>query len=155
MSTLAHRRAWVAALLGAGLLGGCDDPPPSAPVEKPKPAVSGPAQAALEIGQIRYEWSPQDERHRYVHDRSFKESAGVGYTVERGRVCVELGKLCVDAVVRYRVEPGTTLTQPNHHVATKLPEDRITIEYWGTDDNGNPVTLQRVMTVRGTEFAVE
>ena len=144
-----------ALLFGTGLLAGCDDPAPAAPAEKPKPAVTGPADAALEIGQIRYEWSLQDERHRYIHDRSFREAAGVGYTVERGRVCVEMGKLCVDAVVRYRVEPGATLTQPNHHVATKLPEDRITIEYWGTDDNGNAITLQRVMTVRGTEARVE
>lgn len=142
-------------MLCMGALAGCDDPPPPPAAEKPKPAATGPAEAALEIGQLRYEWSVQDERHRYIHDRSFRESAGVGYTVERGRVCVEMGKLCVDAVVRYRVEPGTTLTQPNHHVATKLPEDRIVIEYWGTDDNGNAVALKRVMTVRGAEAQVE
>ena len=76
-------------------------------------------------------------------------------TLTRGKVCVENGKNCVESAVRYRVEAGKVLTQPNHKVTTILNKDNITIEYWGTADNGEPVHIKRTVKTSGAKVTVQ
>ena len=71
-----------------------------------------------------------------------------------GRVCSGEGTKCVSARVRYRIEGGKTLVQPNHSVATKSESDVITIEYWGFDDSRKKVRLKRTLIVSGAKAEV-
>jgi hypothetical protein len=121
------------------------------PVQNPTSGVR--TELALKVSDFRY--VVERERNTYYHSRNYIESGGMGATLTRGKVCVEKGKICVESGVRYRVEPGKTLTQPNHKVATTLMEDRITIEYWGTADNGEPVHIRRIIKTSGRVATVE
>ena len=121
--------------------------------EPAKQIGSGPARLALELAELRYEFV--DGRHKYHHIRRYVESAGTGVTLEAGKVCVENGKACLSARVVYRINGASNLTQPNHHVATRLAEDDITIEYWGTDDAGNDVRVEKRLHVAGEKIRVE
>lgn len=114
------------------LLAGCDEEP-----------ASGRAKLSLELVGLSYEF--RDGRHTYNHDRHFKESAGVGLNIVRGKVCVQNGAECVDALVKYRVEASETLVQKGHHVATTSAKDTITLHYWIEDDAGNAFQLQKVL----------
>ncbi|WP_425406429.1 hypothetical protein [Hwanghaeella sp.] len=81
-------------------------------------------------------------RHRFTQTRHFTESAGVGVTLTNGKVCVSFGKECVEAEVAYRVDAGKRLSLQQHYVATETLPDEAVIEYWGVDDNGNPVSVK-------------
>ena len=105
----------------------------------------GPAQLAFELVELRYEIV--DGRHTYFHKRKYTESIGTGVTLQAGKVCTENGKACLSARVNYRIDGGTDLVQPNHHVATRLAQDTITIEYWGKDDAGNDVSVDKILLV--------
>lgn len=102
---------------------------------------------------MRYEFA--EGRHKYFHMRRYAESIGTGVTLQAGKVCVEAGKACLSARVNYRINGGKKLEQPNHHVATRLESDRITIEYWGKDDAGNDVRVSRTLVVQGEKMQVE
>ncbi|MDA0655982.1 MAG: hypothetical protein O2912_06200 [Proteobacteria bacterium] len=121
------------------------------PVQKPTTGIR--TELALKVSDFRY--VVERERNTYYHSRNYVESGGMGATLTRGKVCVENGKICVESGVRYRVEPGKTLTQPNHKVATTLKEDRITIEYWGTADNGEPIHIRRIIKTSGRTATLE
>ena len=108
---------------------------------------------ALNISDFRF--AIERGRNTYYHNRNYAESGGMGATLTRGKVCVENGKICVESAVQYRVEAGKTFTQPDHKVATTLDKDRITIEYWGSADNGEPVHIRRILKTSGTEATVE
>lgn len=121
--------------------------------EPAKQIGSGPAQLQLQLADLRYEFV--DGRHKYFHKRKYTESIGTGVTLQAGKVCVERGKACLSARVNYRIDGGKFLEQPDHHVATRLESDTITIEYWGKDDAGNDVRVLRKLTVAGKEISVE
>ena len=112
----------------------------------------GPAQLAFELVELRYEIV--DGRHTYFHKRKYTESIGTGVTLKAGKVCTENGKVCLSARVNYRIDGGKNLAQPNHHVATRLAQDTITIEYWGKDDAGNDVRVDKALTVESEKVEV-
>jgi hypothetical protein len=124
--------------------------------ELPPPGVESdtPARVTLTLEDFSHE--EVDGRHRFTHNRRFRETSGIGVTIYRGKVCVENGETCADACVRYRVEAGGSLTQRGHHFATPLAEDSITLQYWARDDAGHELTFQRrIETAGGTVESVE
>ena len=104
---------------------------------------------------VNIEYTFKDGRHTYGHIRRFTESAGLGVVLDKGRVCVHNGEECAEALVKYRIEPGAVLDQPNHYVATKQLVDVITVEYSGKDDKGNPVVVRRTVRVDNKNATVE
>ncbi|MEL0110760.1 MAG: hypothetical protein VW835_03410 [Rickettsiales bacterium] len=137
----------VITLLVLVALSACND-------EEPQIQIGpGPAQVTFELAEVRHEFV--DGRHKYYHMRRYSESVGTGVTLEAGKVCVELGKACLSARVKYRIDGGKSLVQPNHHVATRLESDTITIEYWGKDDAGNDVRISKTMQVAGDSIRID
>jgi hypothetical protein len=134
---------------GLMLLAACDEDKPKAE----KKGSGNRAEIALTLTDFRYAF--ENDRHTFFHSRNYVESGNVGVTFNRGKVCVEGGKICVESAVQYRIEPGATLTQPDHKVATKLEKDEITIEYWGSADNGEPVYVRRVVRTDGQTAKVQ
>ena len=122
--------------------------------EIPRPVDNPAAPARLSLDFEEFSYSFEEDRHRYTHNRRFKESAGVGLYIYRGRVCVEDAGVCADACVKYRVDPGASLTQRGHHVATPLENDRITLQYWARDDAGNLMTFTEEITTTGENATV-
>lgn len=141
-----HSRAAIALVLLLAITA-CKEEAPQ------KQIGSGPARLLLEIAELRHEFV--DGRHKYHHVRRYVESAGTGVTLEAGKVCVEQGKACLSARVNYRIDGASNLVQPNHHVATRLPKDDIVIEYWGRDDAGNEVRVEKRLHVEGDQIRVE
>lgn len=116
--------------------------------EEPKNQVGlRPAELVLDFTGFRHEIV--DGRHTYYHKRKYSELMGTGVTLEAGKVCVENGKACLSARVDYRIDGGKKLEQANHHFATRLPQDMITIEYWGKDDAGNDLRIKKTLRVEG------
>jgi len=133
------------ALAAMALLGACkDDTQAKTPVTVP----SGPSAVAnLDLSDFRLEMV--EGRYRYVHQRRFSEAGGVAATITRGKVCVQNGTECVDALTKYALPANGEFVQPNSHFATPLPQDRITLEYWLTDANGHELTLKQVVETSG------
>jgi hypothetical protein len=166
--------AWKRAVLAAFVLGGvtgCDDSEDTSArdtaiqaeesgistsclKELPPPHVDSQTPARLSLTMDNFVYSYTDGRDRFTHDRRFKESAGIGLYIYRGKVCVEQGTSCADACVRYRIEPGSSLTQRAHHFATTADPDRITLQYWARDDAGNVMTLKREIQTNGKTATV-
>ena len=142
---MGHRKLFIAIGLSI-VLAACNEEEPA------KQIGSGPAQLALALAELRYE--VVDGRHTYFHKRKYTESIGTGVTLKAGKVCVENGKACLSARVNYRIDGGKDLVQPNHHVATRLAQDTITIKYWGKDDAGNDVRVDKTLTVEGEKIEV-
>lgn len=116
--------------------------------ELPPPSVdAGSARISLSLENFSYSF--EEGRHRFTHDRRFKETAGIGLYIYRGKVCVEDATVCADACVRYRVDPGGSLTQRGHHFATPTDPDRITLQYWARDDAGNTMTFRQEIRTAG------
>ena len=122
----------------------CEEEEPARQIER------GQAQLQLKLADLRYEFV--DGRHTYFHKRQFTESEGNGVTLKAGKVCAERGKSCLSARVNYRIDGGKNLEQTGHHVATRLSNDTITIEYWGEDDTGNNVRVIYKLKVTGENF---
>lgn len=113
----------------------------------PEPNVESDTPARLGLTLDDFSYSFEEGRHRFTHNRRFKESTGIGLYIYRGKVCVNDATECADACVRYRVEPGGSLTQRGHHFATPVDPDRITLQYWARDDAGHSFTiLQEIQT---------
>lgn len=165
-------RSWIPALWALMLLLGlaaCDESQdtqksdtsaiPNAPGaaclrDIPEPSVVSdvPARVALTFEEFSYSF--EEGRHRFTHNRRFKETAGIGLYIYRGKVCVEDAKSCADACVRYRIEPSGSLTQREHHFATPIDPDRITLQYWARDDAGNLFDLTREVRTSGQTATV-
>ncbi|HAT36801.1 MAG TPA: hypothetical protein DCS82_13885 [Rhodospirillaceae bacterium] len=135
-------------MIGVFLLAACEDDQATG-----KGSTGSRSDLDLQISDFRF--TVERGRNTYYHNRNYVEKGGVGVTLNRGKVCVENGKICVESAVQYRVEPSATLTQPNHKVATTLDKDNITIEYWGSADNGEPVHIRRVVKTDGRTASVE
>lgn len=154
-----HRRSkrpaaiFAAGLLAAGLLAGCDDSSqqqdtsttgqaPELSAGASAESVKAQKKAQLEMSVEQHGYLFIEGRHRFTQTRIFTESAGVGVTLTNGKVCVSFGKECVEADVAYRVDSGQELSLQQHYVATETLPDKAVIEYWGVDDNGNPVSVK-------------
>ena len=102
-------------------LGGYNDKEPE------KQTGPGPARLMFQLAKLRHEVIYG--RRKYVHSRRYSESIATGITLQAGKVCVELGKACLSTRVNYLINGGESLVQPNHHVATRLKSDMITIKF--------------------------
>ena len=145
--------AIAAGCLSVLTLAGCDDPAneqESTSAQKTpelSPGASAESLKAKKQAQLALDIEPHgylfiEGRHRFTQTRHFAESAGVGVTLTRGKVCVSSGKECVEAEVAYRVNAGQKLSLQQHYVATETLPDEAVVEYWGVDDNGNPVSVK-------------
>ena len=100
----------------------------------------GPAQLALALAELRYEMV--DGRHTYFHTRNILNRPAP-LRSKPVRCVPRKAKPASARVFNYRIDGGMDLVQPNHHVATRLAQDTITIEYWGMDDAGNDVRVDK------------
>lgn len=76
------------------------------------------------------------------HTRLFHETAWVGLSIYRGKICVENGKNCLDSCLDYRIEAGGILEQKNHSVTVKSNGEKVTMQYWYVDDGNNLGTVE-------------
>lgn len=145
MTRLGEGRRVLPVLAGLMLLAACDDEPEAA-TDRTEPAgEASSAAVAFQVEPLEYEFV--DGRHRFYQVRRFEETAGVGVTLTRGRVCVADGEECVESEVEYRIDAHGVFVQERHYVATlKLP-DTATITYWGVDDNGGEFELSRTLAL--------
>ena len=145
--------AIAAGFLSITVLAGCDDSSneqeSAAPQQKPElsPGASAESLKAKKQAKLALDIEPHgylfiEGRHRFTQTRHFVESAGVGVTLTKGKVCVSSGKECVEAEVTYRVNAGQKLSLQQHYVATETLPDEAVVQYWGVDDNGNPVSVK-------------
>jgi hypothetical protein len=110
---------------------------------------TGSCVASLSLGfsNINYVWN--DPYHYYYHTRTFTESNGVGVTLTWGQLCSSVG--CNSATINRRVDAGGTyIWQDNLY--TSFASEQFTLTYTGTDDNGNPISVQRVVSVSGSSW---
>lgn len=144
------RNSFLPGLAALALLGACKEETQAKP---PAPVAAGPsAVVALELSDFRHEMV--DGRHRYTHQRRFVESAGVAATIKRGKICVQNGTECVDALTNYALPANGEFVQPSSHFATPLPQDRITLEYWLADANGHELNLKLTVATDGETATV-
>lgn len=139
-------RIMIIAIAGLLTLSGCDE---DASTSK----MVGKAELSLQLLDFTYQFT--EKRHRYYHRRLFTESGGVGATIVRGKVCVQNGTDCADALVDYRIDASQTLEQKGHYVATSSDKDRITLHYWAEDDKGNKFELEKIVITDGQKVTVE
>lgn len=111
-----------------------------------------PAKVTLQLREFSFE--RVDDLNRFTHDREFREHSGTGVTLNRGKVCIENNKTCVEAEVNYRVNAGSIFLQQGHHFATPLDQDVVTLEYWGIDDTDNPVHIFMSLKIDGENVSV-
>ncbi|RED45051.1 hypothetical protein [Aestuariispira insulae] len=107
---------------------------PLSACEEDTPTATEKALIRLELTDFQYQQT--DDRDRYYHRRRFTALNGTGARVTKGRVCVENGAVCAEAVVDYRIEGDSVFEQPQSFFATRAETDRITVEYWLIDDAG-------------------
>ncbi|MFK7866168.1 MAG: hypothetical protein AB8B77_01855 [Alphaproteobacteria bacterium] len=112
------------------------------------------AKGSVSINFSNFIMNFSNNRYNYRHERKFREIGGVGGFFYRGRVCVENGTECVDACVRLRVDAGSTLEQKSHHFSTALKQDKVSVEYWFRDDNGNLDKLLYTIHTNGNQFQI-
>lgn len=117
--------------------------------DMPQPAAS--PQIAVELRDMRVEQA--GEAYRFVHDRAFIESAGVGVTLTQGQVCFSSG-ICNGKAVEYRIEPNGTYVIEDAVLQPLTPDEQFAFTYQGEDDNGRPVIVFFRVTVKGDTYEV-
>ena len=106
---------------------------------------------AVEIRNMRVEKSAT--AFRFVHDRAFVESGGVGVTLTQGQVCFSNG-LCNGKPVNYRIEAKRDFVLENAVVEPLGPEETFAYTYTGKDDNGHVVYVLFRIVVSGDHYEV-
>jgi hypothetical protein len=109
-----------------------------------------PAKASLSLEFSDVVYKKMGMYHYYYHTRTFRETNGVGVTLTSGQLCYENKGGCDSASVNYRIKEGGQLVQDNKKFYTPRAWEEFTLEYWGTDDNGNSVYVGQSMTVSGS-----
>ncbi len=109
------------------------------------------ASISVEIRNVRVEKTATS--HRFVHDRAFVESGGVGVTLTEGQVCFSSG-LCNGKPVNYRIEANEAFVLENAVVEPLTPEETFAYTYLGKDDNGHVVYVLFRNTVSGEDHEV-
>ncbi len=80
------------------------------------------ASISVEIRNVRVEKTATSPR--FVHDRAFVESGGVGVTLTEGQVCFSSG-LCNGKPVFYRIEAIEAFVLENAVVEPLTPEETV------------------------------
>jgi len=112
----------------------------------PAAPTSNPASLSLEFSNVTYQYT---DMHYYDHTRTFTEINGVGVTLTSAQICYESSGSCDSGTVDYRIEGDNNLVHTNKMFGTSASSNTFTLKYWGTDDNGNDVYIEQVMTVNG------
>lgn len=108
------------------------------------------AELSMEISNVNYVWS--SPQHYYYHDRVFVESGGVGVTLTWGEICFKSVGACNTATVNYKIEANSNLVLSNRDFYTSAASDIFNMTYTGIDDNGNLVSVSRVMSVSDSSW---
>ena len=103
---------------------------------------------SLQFSDVSYVF--QDGLHYYYHTRTFTESNGVGVTLTLGQICSQQGGCDPQGSVNYFISGNGQLIHTNKRFFTPYSSNIFTLTYWGTDENGNPVTVNSSMTVSGS-----
>jgi len=104
---------------------------------------------SLTFSDVVYSWD--GARHVYTHTRTFKESGGVGYTLNRAELW-EDENLINSGNVDYSINANEDLVQINHKVGTASIDSIFVLKYWGTDDNSNDVYVEQSLCVDEESF---
>jgi hypothetical protein len=107
-------------------------------------------EASLSLGFSDVSYIFEYEEHTYYYTRTFTETNGVGVTLTQGQVCSTQGGCDPQVPLNYFINGNGQLIHTNKWFATPYSPNIFTLTYWGTDDNGNPVTLSNSMTVAGS-----
>lgn len=106
---------------------------------------------SVEIRNVRVEKTATS--HRFVHDRAFVESGGVGVTLTQGQVCFGSG-VCTGKPVKYRVEADKEFVLRNAVVEPLGAKETFAYTYSGKDDNGHAVFVLFRIEVSGEDYEV-
>lgn len=106
---------------------------------------------AVEIRNVRVEKTAA--AYRFVHDRAFVESGGVGVTLTQGQVCFSNG-LCTGKPVNYRIEANREFVYEGAVVEPLGAEESFAYTYSGKDDNGHVVYVLFRIMVSGERYEV-
>lgn len=87
----------------------------------------------------------------YYHTRTFSETNGVGVTFTSGQACYSFRNDCDSASVNYRVEANGQYSWSSYFYSSYVPST-FTMTYYGTDDNGNSVTVSNSFTASGSSY---
>ena len=120
-----------------------------APSDAAEGGVMG--RVAVEIRNMRVEKSAN--AFRFVHDRAFIETGGVGVTLTQGQVCFSSGQ-CIGKPVRYRIEAKKEFVFFNAEVEPLGAEEIFAYTYTGKDDNDHPVNVLFRIAVAGDKYQV-
>ncbi len=90
---------------------------------------------------------------RFLHDRAFIESGGVGVTLTQGQVCFTSG-VCNGQPVNYRIEANQSFVRENAVIEPLGPEETFAYTYSGQDDNGHVVYVIFRIVVNGDQYEV-
>jgi len=104
------------------------------------PAV---ASLSLDFSNIIYEWV--DPNHYYYYTRTFAESNGVGVTLTQGQQCFVSVGCGSNSSISYRIDANGQYSQSNRQWYTSYSSDAMTLKYWGIDDNGNQIYVEKSM----------
>lgn len=91
--------------------------------------------------------------YRFVHDRAFVETGGVGVTLTQGQVCFSNGQ-CTGKPVNYRIEAHKTFVLENAVVEPLGPKETFAYTYLGKDDNGHAIYVLFRIEVSGEDYEV-
>jgi len=110
--------------------------------------IPGEASLSLDFSDVDYQF--QGGSHIYFHTRTFTESNGVGAILTQGQICSQQAGCDPKGSVNYIINRDGQLIHTNKRFITPFSSNIITLTYWGTDDNGNPITVSNSMTVSGS-----
>ena len=57
--------------------------------------------------------------------------------------------------MKYQIDAGKSLTQPQHQIATKLDEEMVRVKYWGKDDAGNKFSVEKTFPLNGDPIKIK
>jgi len=104
----------------------------------------------LNLGFSSVSYIFQFGEHYYYYTRTFTESNGVGVTLTLGQICSQQAGCDPQVPVNYLINENGQLIHTNKFFRTPFSSNVITLTYWGTDDNNNPITVSDTMTVSGS-----
>ena len=68
-------------------------------------------------------------------------------TLTSAQLCYLDGSCKDKGVVNYRIEGDDKLILTDKFFTTAYESDKFILTYWGTDDNGNPVSVEQTVCV--------
>ncbi len=105
----------------------------------------------VEVRNVRVERSAN--AFRFIHDRAFLETGGVGVTLTQGQVCFSNGQ-CQGKPVQYRIEANREFVFHNAEVEPLGANETFAYIYTGKDDNGHVVETKFRIVVSDDRFLV-